>query len=348
MLNWIVRYAVVAALLEDEGWAGGSILDVGAGPHGLSCVRPELPFVGLDVAFPEPVVPTMLGLQAPPGPLPFADAAFDTVISMDTLEHMPASERPGFVQELVRVSAGRVILACPERRVAGADDIVARLILDEGQPEPPWLSEHREFGLPSAEEIGAICTAIPGCTSRAFATPNALLSLLAVFGDVHPDLAAMAAAEVAERTPDWEALFLAGCFGPQARTGWIVERAAPVPALVSGADPHATAVSALRCLTCGGAQVAAADGLTWTCEGCSRISAPDEATGAWVLGPIPDPPAVVAAARPTPDVPDDRVAELEARLARVTAERDHARGLRIVRWTAPLREAVYRLRTRGG
>ncbi len=345
MLNWIVRYAVVAALLEEEGWTDGSILDVGSGPHGLSCVRPELPFVGLDVEFPAPVVRTMTGLQAPPGPLPFADGAFDTVINLDTLEHIPADERQDFIAELVRVSARRVVLACPERRGASADDVVARLLLEEGQPEPPWLSEHREFGLPAEEDVRAMCAAMPGCTARPFPTVNALLSLLAVFGDVHPDLAPAAAEEVAERTAEWERLFLAGRFGPAARTAWVIERDAPTNALVSGTDPHGSLVPALRCLDCGGQQRDEAE--TWVCTGCGRVTSRAESSGAWVLGAVPPPhPAPV----PAPPVVNDsaaRIAELEAQLAHVTAQRDHARRLRIVRWTAPLRRAAYRLRSRG-
>ena len=40
MLNWLTRYAPAMAALE-EGGDPGSILDIGCGQHGLSCVRPD-------------------------------------------------------------------------------------------------------------------------------------------------------------------------------------------------------------------------------------------------------------------------------------------------------------------
>lgn len=345
MLNWIVRYAVVADLLDRENWTSGSLLDVGAGPHGISCVRPDLPFVGLDVEYPERAVPTMVAIQAPPGPLPFADAAFDTVVSLDTLEHMPADQRPGFIAELARVSAGRVVLACPERQAAPADQLIADLILDEGQAWPSWLSEHMEFGLPSDEEVGTLCHAVPGFTARPLPTVNSLLGLLAVIGDIHPGLAAAAQTEVTERTPEWEALFLAGRFGPAARTAWVLEREVPTSAIVSPGDERGTLPAALRCPACGGGPLAERLAATWTCTACGHAIRQDADTDAWVLGTTPsreEPPAP-----PSPPSVIDPVPELQARIARLEAQLEHAQNLRIVRWTASLRRAVYRVRTVG-
>lgn len=349
MLNWLVRYAVVAAILEAEHDVDGSILDVGCGPHGLSCVRPDLRFVGLDVAYPEPVAPTMTAIQAAPGRLPFADAAFETVISLDTLEHMPRQERPAFIGELARVSARRVILACPERRAAPADDLVAAMILEEGQPQPPWLREHLEFGLPSEEEVAAACATVEGFASRPVPTVNALLSLLAVIGDIHPALAADAAEEFAQRAPDWERLFLAGCFGPAARTAWVLTRDRPQPPAVR----DAAVLPALRCIACEGT-LDARDPDTWACASCAEEIARDPVSGAWVVG-VADEPASAPAAAPPPAAPPTadadalraRVTDLESQLARATAQLEHAQGLKIVRYTAPLRTALYRLRSGG-
>src|SRR5918996_6401621 len=83
--------------------------------------------------------------------LPFPDGSFDLVVSHDTYEHIPDDLRRGFVEELLRVGRGPVLVVAPfadprtelcERLVGGY--FVART----GRPLPP-LEEHRACGLPS-------------------------------------------------------------------------------------------------------------------------------------------------------------------------------------------------------
>ncbi|NJL32553.1 MAG: class I SAM-dependent methyltransferase [Chloroflexaceae bacterium] len=45
--------------------------------------------------------------------LQFADQSFDLVISCDAYEHVPAADRPGFWQELLRVAQAGVLLTAP-------------------------------------------------------------------------------------------------------------------------------------------------------------------------------------------------------------------------------------------
>src|SRR5690349_20051417 len=110
MLNALCRYAPV---VTDLGDGEASVLDVGSGPFGLAQALPERRFAGVDIEFLAPPTATMVPVRMAPGPLPFADAAFDVVISLDALEHVPPPARPGFVAELCRVSADRVLLSCP-------------------------------------------------------------------------------------------------------------------------------------------------------------------------------------------------------------------------------------------
>ena len=108
MLNWLTRYTPAAlAALHDAG----SILDVGCGPHGLACIAPDVPFVGADVAFDGEPAASMVAVVLQDAPeLPFPDDAFDTVLCLDVLEHVPPAERAPFVRELARVAArGRFI-----------------------------------------------------------------------------------------------------------------------------------------------------------------------------------------------------------------------------------------------
>lgn len=53
------------------------------------------------------------------GSLPAGDREFDAVVSLDTLEHIPADRRKAFVGELRRVSAGPVVLHYPANSDAG-------------------------------------------------------------------------------------------------------------------------------------------------------------------------------------------------------------------------------------
>lgn len=45
--------------------------------------------------------------------LPFRDKAFDTVISIDTAEHIPKSNRHNYFKELKRVHKKQIIITCP-------------------------------------------------------------------------------------------------------------------------------------------------------------------------------------------------------------------------------------------
>lgn len=82
--------------------------------------------------------------------LDFADATFDFVVSCDTLEHVPAPDRPTFWRELLRVARHGVILAAPfaSPEVVAAEDLLARYIRVELHTEQMQLKEHREYGLP--------------------------------------------------------------------------------------------------------------------------------------------------------------------------------------------------------
>jgi SAM-dependent methyltransferase len=244
MLNWLARYAPAVAAL-DEGGPLGSVLDVGCGRHGLACVRPEQPFVGLEINFTGDPAPTMVGYEAEPGPLPFADASFDTVICLDALEHIPPADRPSFVAELARVTAGRLLLACPTDAAQGLDDLMRRHFAELGAPEPSWLGEHAECGLPAAAEVEALVRGIDGFAATPVPMANGLLSTLTVIADMYPDFAAAAAREIRERSAEWTELLAASRFGPSFRDGWMVERTPALTAKIDANDLERSAAAAL-------------------------------------------------------------------------------------------------------
>ncbi|MGI9098078.1 MAG: glycosyltransferase [Solirubrobacteraceae bacterium] len=229
MLSRLARYAPVAAVLDDAD----SILDVGCGPHGLACLAPDVPFVGADVAFagggPAPsMVPVVLG----PGPLlPFPDAAFDTVLCLDVLEHVWAADRVAFIAELARVAARRIVLACPSDAAQPLDDLLhARL----DAPPPDWLVEHDECARPAHVELDGLYAALDGFAATALQMPNGLLCSMVALADCDPATAGAAADGVRRHRREWTALLRTATWGESFRAGWVVERAQPRVALVSG------------------------------------------------------------------------------------------------------------------
>jgi hypothetical protein len=279
MLNWLTRYAPVRRILRST--ETGSILDVGCGPHGLSCIDPDIPFVGMDTAFPRRVAPTMTALRSEPGPFPFADRSFDTVLSIDTLEHVPRPDRAGFVEELVRIAARRVVLACPSNEASLLDRMLGQMYAQRGVPAPDWLQEHDEHVLPTRAEIEGMIAACEGITATPLPMPNGFLSMAVVLGDMLPELGEAAAIEYRDNAEQWGDLFENACFGDTYRPAWILQRVEPSAPLVDRDRLEETTLAALRCPTCSGT-FTRVDPEIAICGGCARIL-PLLPEGAWDL-----------------------------------------------------------------
>lgn len=135
-LSWTNRWfggegSLRAHLTSIRSTAGARVLDVGTG-SGITLSRLRSwaeeagctwTAVGLDreVRF--------LGLRDRDGSvlpcvgdglsLPFSDGAFDAVLSLQTLHHLTDEEIPGFLQEMVRVSKGPIVVSDLRRNLAG-------------------------------------------------------------------------------------------------------------------------------------------------------------------------------------------------------------------------------------
>lgn len=270
MLNWLARYAPVVALLRTDP-DPVSILDVGCGPHGLACAM-DGEFAGIDVSFPHAVAPAMHAVRSRPGPLPFADGAFHTVVCLDVLEHIPGPDRDAFVAELARVAAARVILACPSSECQPLDDHMAAMLGAGGRPLPEWLSEHYDCVLPTPEAIAAACD-VDGFAARELPMASGLLSAMTVLAEFTPTFGPQAAAESAELRDQWVDLYASATFGPSWRKGWVLERIEARTPLIDPADYDGGMRGALRCPDCGSAHE------DLVCTGCGRTVTRD-ATGA--------------------------------------------------------------------
>jgi hypothetical protein len=271
MLNWLARYAPLRdTLLDGDGRARTSILDVGCGCHGLACAFPGVPFVGTDILFPFELTPEMIGVRGTTDGLPFEDGAFGTVLCLDVLEHIPPADRAPFVTELTRVAAERVILACPSSEAQFADDFVRDVL----RPMPVWLEEHYACGLPTPDEIAACTSAADGFVAREIPTTNGLLSVLVGVAESMPHLAVSAADELARNRDAWNELFAGATFGGSPRKAWVMDRVhARTPLVGRDCSPDDVA-AALVCPQCGATHRGDA------CAGCGRPLSPDP-SGAW-------------------------------------------------------------------
>jgi SAM-dependent methyltransferase len=243
MLNWLTRYVPAASAVLDDA---GSILDVGCGPHGLACLAPDVPFVGADIAFPGTPAPSMVPVVLEPGPLlPFPDGAFDTVLCLDVLEHVPSAERAPLLAELARVAARRIVLACPSESAQPLDNLLRERL---GEPLPDWLVEHDERGLPTHAELDGLLASLDGFQATALAMPNELLCTMIVLADCDPATAAAAGESFRRHGREWAQLLRSATFGESFRAGWVLERVRPRTALVPGGlerDELAAAVDGL-------------------------------------------------------------------------------------------------------
>lgn len=87
--------------------------------------------------------------------LPFHDGEFDAVLSFDVFEHIPPVDRLKFLEEVVRVSKGLVIIAAPFMNKG--NELAERLTNDFYKKiagkDHPWLIEHIENSLPEESVV---------------------------------------------------------------------------------------------------------------------------------------------------------------------------------------------------
>jgi GT2 family glycosyltransferase len=143
------------------------ILDVGGSGSPLKYFLPDDEVVLVDPEWPpstihRPDIPVwhdgyVLGAG---GRLPFADGSFDIVTAHDTLEHVPDSQRPAFLQDLLRVARRLVIVNGPVHHpmTGRAEERLAQFLQRTLSVDDRYLREHLAFGLPHRGLIGNVLT----------------------------------------------------------------------------------------------------------------------------------------------------------------------------------------------
>jgi len=145
------RYATASELLRQLDVAPGArVLEVGAAPGPLERFLPDMELFFTD-RYGEH---SGRYVVADGARLPFADETFDAVITLDTLEHVPAADRESFLAQCSRVSRDLVVLSAPHASpyVDLAEDALHSFVKARFGTSFPFLEEHREHGLPEVED----------------------------------------------------------------------------------------------------------------------------------------------------------------------------------------------------
>lgn len=95
--------------------------------------------------------------------IPLKDSSYDSVVSVDTLEHVPPDRRTPFVKELVRIAKKKVILIAPygSSRHEQYERQLAESLIERGRSAPTYLSEHQKYGLVNEDTITSILKRFP-------------------------------------------------------------------------------------------------------------------------------------------------------------------------------------------
>lgn len=147
---------VVDAVLAERP---AKVLDVGGGPGSLQDFLPGDLVVASDLSFPSEWYEAAPSLVLADGAkLPFADNTFEVVVTLDTLEHVTPDQRPRLLAEVVRVSSGWVLVACPcaTPGVAEADAALLSFVRHKFGEEFETvgvLTEHLAYGHPDPAAV---------------------------------------------------------------------------------------------------------------------------------------------------------------------------------------------------
>ncbi|MFB3785924.1 MAG: methyltransferase domain-containing protein [bacterium] len=147
------RYQAVAAVLNQQVETGHSVLDVGGALGYLDLFAPGQAVTVLDRVWED----RPHALRYDGGRLPFADRSFDIVTAVDTLEHVPPDQRPGFLSELARAARQAVILCGPydEPHVAEAESLLRDYLRAQLGHQDRFLEEHARYTLPRRAAVAA-------------------------------------------------------------------------------------------------------------------------------------------------------------------------------------------------
>ena len=104
--------------------------------------------------------------------IPFADKSFDACLVTDAYEHIPSSQRRSLLAEMVRVTEGVVLLACPmdSELVSRFDKVVFDFIWGKYAERFEPLDQHVAYGLEPLDRV--LSSLLEQGAARAIALPD--------------------------------------------------------------------------------------------------------------------------------------------------------------------------------
>lgn len=128
------------------------ILDVGGGPAVTKRFLSASDVVVTVDLHPEPGA---LSIAGDATRLPFANEAFDFVVTLDTIEHLPSVNRARMIDECIRVARQGFILIAPvfSDEAVAAENLLFEFIRHVLHAEHDQLREHLQNGLPAQRAI---------------------------------------------------------------------------------------------------------------------------------------------------------------------------------------------------
>lgn len=144
------RYQFVSTLLNQISEESLTVLDAGGALGRLHLFAPRHRITVLDRVWED--WPGSLKYSG--SVIPFSDCAFDVVVSVDTLEHIPTQDRASFLMELCRLARRAVIVCGPfnDPDVAETEAILREYLTHHLHRRDRFLEEHAQNGLPSRDE----------------------------------------------------------------------------------------------------------------------------------------------------------------------------------------------------
>lgn len=139
---------VVARMAAALGRSRLRVLDVG-GAELTQQFMPEHEIIVTNLSLEHP-----FAVQSSGAALPFIDNAFDVVLTIDTLEHIPPADRQMFLSEMMRVANSYVLITGPFASPINheAERLLDDYIFETTGQHYYYLAEHLEFGLPALHD----------------------------------------------------------------------------------------------------------------------------------------------------------------------------------------------------
>lgn len=147
-----LRYLPIVDVIKKDSNIS-SILEVGSGGLGIApYLKREV--TGVDTSFQPPYHPKLTKVKASVLKLPFGDATYDCVVSVDMLEHLDSKKRSRAISEMMRLAKYKIIIGVPCGKLSHIQDQELGNYYNQiYNREYLFFQEQVNYGLPDKKEI---------------------------------------------------------------------------------------------------------------------------------------------------------------------------------------------------